>query len=99
MKLDDFFFRIIAIILSMAFFGLYLFAMGNIYNLNPWNFPYNIITGYFILSLICYPFIALNASEFALEVKLVRSLVQVVAFVISPILFIILLIKKGKLKK
>ncbi|WP_414047293.1 hypothetical protein ACMGE7_10860 [Macrococcus equi] len=88
MKSDDFFFRIIAIILSIAFFGLYLFAMESIYNLNPWSFPYNIITGYFILSLICYPFIALDASEFALEVKPVRSLVQVVAVVISPFLLI-----------
>lgn len=88
MKSDNFFFRIIAIILSIAFFGLYLFAMGNIYHLNPWHFPYNIVTGYFILSLICYPLIALDASAFALKVKPARSLVQVVAFIISPFLII-----------
>lgn len=88
MKSDNYFFRIIAIILSIAFFGLYLFVMGNIYHRKPWHFPYNIITGYFILSLVCYPFIALDASAFALKVKPVRSLVQVVAFIISPFLII-----------
>lgn len=94
MKLDHAIYNFIAVLLSIAFFGLYLFVMYNFYHLNPWQFPYIILTGYFILSLICYPFIAMDASAFALKVKAVRPLVQVTAFIIAPIILIRKLLKK-----
>lgn len=81
-------YHILAIILSIAFLALYFYVMGTLYSVDVWRFPLIILTLYFIVAFFSYPFIALDASAFALKVKLIRSLVQVGAFIIAPILLI-----------
>ncbi|WP_271398090.1 hypothetical protein [Salinicoccus roseus] len=85
MKLSNIFLRGIAIILSIVAFGFYIFVITEFTEGTILSFPYILLTIYFVVSLVSYPFIALEDNKVIEKIRfLPSSSILLVNFTLAP---------------
>ncbi|WP_411842705.1 hypothetical protein [Salinicoccus sp. HZC-1] len=85
MNFSNIFFRLLTIIISFVSFAFYVYIIANFTNGNVLEFPYLLLTVYFSVCTISYPFIALKENKLVEKFKfLPSSFSQLAIFTASP---------------
>ncbi|GAB3070527.1 hypothetical protein JCM19029_25820 [Salinicoccus sesuvii] len=89
MNFSETFFRFLAIIIGLAIFGFYVYIVNDFTSENIFKLPYLILTIYFAICVVLFPFIAFKKNTMVKKLKAVPStFMQIGVFIIAPYLFI-----------
>lgn len=88
MNPSNIFFRISSFIIGVVVFGFYIYVVNHFTNGNVLEFPYLLLTIYFAMCVVLFPFIAYSHNELIKKLRfLPSSFTNIILFSIAPILF------------
>lgn len=88
MNASNIFFRVLSFIIGLVVFAFYIYVVNHFTNANVLEFPYLLLTIYFALCVVLFPFIAYSHNELVKKLKfLPTSSTNIIMFAIAPILF------------
>lgn len=73
MNTGNIFFRVLSFMIGVAVFGFYIYVVNHFTNSHVLEFPYLILTLYFALCIVLFPFTAYSHNEVAEKLKFFPS--------------------------
>lgn len=88
MNFSNIFFKVLSFIIGVAVFGFYIYVINHFTNGDVLEFPYLILTIYFVFCTILFPFIALTENKVMEKLRfLSNKTMYIVMFALAPIIF------------
>lgn len=88
MNFSNIFFRFLAFVIGVAVFGFYIYVVNHFTNGNVLEFPYLVLTIYFALCVVLFPFIAYSHNEIVEKLRFLYSTsTNIIMFAVAPIIF------------
>lgn len=88
MNFSNIFFKVLSFVIGVAVFGFYIYVINHFTNGDVLEFPYLILTIYFVFCTILFPFIALTENKVMEKLRfLSNKTMYIVMFALAPIIF------------